>query len=121
MEVSVKRSVVRVGPSKVHGRGLFMTASVLPGTLLDKGYVLLAPGEEHACDLCDSYSFDNGKAGRCVALGVASLCNHSEEPNAEVVIDPGTGTYAMYAISGIEHGDEVFIDYGEEYWEHHTE
>ena len=114
-----REQIVKVADSEIHGRGLFVAAPVLPGTTLDEGHLLIVPTTEdaHHCGIADLYSFECGPANRCIALGVTSLCNHGDYPNAEVIIDPSTMTYVLYALTRLSSGEEVLIDYGVEYWE----
>jgi SET domain-containing protein len=47
----------------------------------------------------------------------ARYINHSCRPNAETVIH--RGRIFIFAIKNIKPGEEIFYDYGEEYWEEH--
>lgn len=42
--------------------------------------------------------------------------NHSEKPNAELVTSTRWKTAKIQALQRIEPGEEIFFDYGEEYW-----
>lgn len=111
------RSLTRIGVSPVHGRGMFATTAIRRGTVLEKGHVLPF-ADEQACDaqIIDLYAFDFDGKGRCLVLGSASLCNHSDTPNVEVEIDETRSTYRLVAARSIERGEELFVDYGDEYW-----
>ena len=63
------------------------------------------------------YVFGSVQDGDVVlALGYGMLYNHSPEPNVEYVQDePSTITFL--ALRPIRAGDELTIDYGEEWWE----
>jgi hypothetical protein len=95
--------------------------TVQSGVVLEEGHLLVVPSasEEHLCLLADTYSFEYGPEQRCFALGVVSFCNHSAEPNAEMVIDYQADTYELLARQPIVRGSEVLIDYGVEYWNEH--
>lgn len=108
---------VRIAKSPVHGRGMFATGRISRGTVLDRGYTVAfddVPGER--ADILDRYAFDYDGKRRCVVLGIASLCNHKLDANAEIEIDEERGTYRLIARSAIKRGEEIFIDYGDEYW-----
>jgi SET domain-containing protein len=45
------------------------------------------------------------------------LYNHSSEPNVEYVQGEEPDTITFVATQPIEPGDELTIDYGEEWWE----
>jgi len=43
--------------------------------------------------------------------------NHSDEPNAFLVVSSRWKTARFEALRVIEPGEEIFFDYGEDYWE----
>jgi len=103
--------------SKIHGRGMFATTSIGRGAVIDRGPVLPFPEKEAGSSvLLERYAFDFDGTGRCLVLGAASLCNHADEPNAEVDIDDVAGTYRLLTLRPIRRGEEICIDYGHEYW-----
>jgi len=110
----------KIRTSKIHGRGMFATRALGRGTVLDRGPVLPFPEKEAGSSvLLDRYAFEFDAAGRCLVLGAASLCNHSEEPNAEVDIDETTATYRLVTLRAVRRGEEILVDYGPEYWAAH--
>jgi len=56
---------------------------------------------------------DKNKAG-IVALGMLSLCNHSENPNASVekLIEDGSIRFSLRALKEIQPDEEILISYG---------
>jgi SET domain-containing protein len=50
-------------------------------------------------------------------LGLAMIYNHSSEPNAEWEIHDNNNFVRFVALKDISKGEEIFHDYGEEYWE----
>ena len=43
--------------------------------------------------------------------------NHDDEPNAFLVVSSRWKTARIQALRDIEAGEEIFFDYGEDYWE----
>ena len=43
--------------------------------------------------------------------------NHDDEPNAFLVVSSRWKTARIQALRDIEPGEEIFFDYGEDYWE----
>jgi SET domain-containing protein len=43
--------------------------------------------------------------------------NHSDEPNAFLIVSTRWKTARFEALRDIEPGEEIFFDYGEDYWE----
>ena len=112
------RSLTRIGASPVHGRGMFAKSPIRKGTVLEKGHVLpFTDKQARDAQIIDLYAFDFDGKGRCLVLGSASLCNHSNTPNVEVEIDETRSTYRLVAARAIERGEELFVDYGDTYWE----
>jgi hypothetical protein len=110
--------MIKVARSQIHGRGVFATRTIQRGSVVDRGFVVPF-GEEDGGQggLIDRYAFEYDATRRCLVLGVASLCNHTEEPNVEIEINDQTGTYRLMATKPIRRGEELLIDYGSEYWE----
>lgn len=107
---------VTVGPSARHGRGVFATAAIRVGELIEEAPVVVMPPGEIA-DLkrtvISDYSFlwnDDDRAA-AVMLGVCSLCNHSYNPNATFDRRFTAGTIAFLAIREIHAGEEITINY----------
>jgi hypothetical protein len=75
----------------------------------------LAEGE--ASGLLDDYivSLEEGRAGVALLLGYGSLYNHSDEPNAEYIVE-ADDAYSFVALRDIEAGEQITISYGEEWW-----
>jgi SET domain-containing protein len=117
---------IRSDPAK--GRGIFALAPLAAGTLIEAAPVIVVPAAQ--CGLLDrtilhDYYFhwdgdpDGGPVGDgrgAVALGLASLCNHSRRPNARVRRNFARETLDLVALAPIAAGDEVTIDYNCPLW-----
>ena len=109
---------VRVAYSSIEGRGLFATRHLRPGTVVEVAPVLLVPPEQ--VDVVDEtvlrwYVFDWDGESHAVVLGKASMCNHDEEPNAELVLDDDgeQGPVAELTVTrSVRRGEELLLDYG---------
>jgi SET domain-containing protein len=96
--------VIRVASSPIHGRGVFATRTIRPGTQL---------GEWPTMKVGDALP-DHTLEGGHLVLGEFTLVNHDDDPNCDYFFD--AGTCALYARRLIEFGEELTIDYGEDYW-----
>lgn len=97
---------------------MFAGGRLARGTVLDRGYVVEFLDDEDAkSNFVERYAFDFDGVQVCTVLGIASLCNHSAEANAEIEIDDERGTCRLLALRDIKRGEEIFIDYGAEYWQ----
>jgi uncharacterized protein len=108
---------IRIGYSPIEGRGLFATRHLRPGAVVEVAPVLIVPVEQ--VDLVDEtllrwYVFDWDGEAHALVLGKASLCNHSSEPNVELVLDDGEqGPVAELTVSRpVRRGEELLLDYG---------
>ena len=64
------------------------------------------------------YNFRFGERGQraCIVLGVISLCNHAEAPNAEVVCREADEAMTLVALEPIAAGEEISIRYRRTLW-----
>jgi SET domain-containing protein len=113
---------------KLKGRGVFASAPIAAGTLIEMAPVIIVPARE--CKLLDQtilhdYYFnwegdpDGGPGGAesgAVALGLVALCNHSRRPRARVRRNLAQGTLDLVALVPIAAGEEVTIDYNCPLW-----
>lgn len=105
-----------IAESPVHGRGVFTKDPIAVGSLLERCPMMyLEPGDTPEGGTLMDYVFDGGE-GSWLALGLTSLVNHAEEPNAEVETDEEQQVIRLRAIRDIAAGEELFIHYGESYF-----
>jgi SET domain-containing protein len=105
---------VVVGPSAVHGRGVFATEPIPAGGMIEVSPVLIVPAEEVAAlsqtVLCGYYfSWPGGGVG--LALGSGSLYNHSYNANAQVAMNRAEHIISFCAVRPIAAGEEITINY----------
>jgi SET domain-containing protein len=105
-----------VGPSPLHGKGVFTYEPIAQGSLLEICPALVMPKE--AIPLLDQtllydYYFQWGeKQEKCaLVLGFGSLYNHSFDPNAEYDMDYENETLDIYALRDIAAGEEILFNY----------
>jgi hypothetical protein len=103
----------RVGPSPVHGAGVFATRDFAVGEVIERCPVLVISDEdeEHiAGTALDGYCY-TWEEGLALALGFGSLYNHSTTPNARYWTMPEEGLIEVVAHRPIAAGDEISINY----------
>jgi hypothetical protein len=100
----------------MHGRGVFATRRFVKGELVEICPTVEVADADVTGHLGD-YVFNSVKAGDVLlVLGYGMLYNHSPNPNVEYVQDePSTITFL--ALRTVRPGDELTIDYGDEWWE----
>lgn len=99
-----------------HGRGVFATRRFAEGDVVETCPTVQAADAEITGVLRDYVFTSVNDDDIVLALGYGMLYNHSPEPNLEYVQDdPSTITFL--ALRTVRPGDELTIDYGEEWWE----
>ena len=86
----------KVGPSKIHGKGVFATKQFKSGEFINNG--LLPTGKPGPLNDKTFYATDFGK-----------FVNHSYTPNASLEFEDDA--YKVYAMRDIEPGEELTSDY----------
>jgi hypothetical protein len=99
-----------------HGRGVFATRRFAEGDVVEMCPTVQVPDSDVTGGLRD-YVFTSIEDGDVVlVLGYGMLYNHSADPNLEYEQeDPSSITF--FAVRAVQPGDELTIDYGEEWWE----
>ena len=115
------------------GRGVFCTRAIKAGEELEATPALpLTEAETENAEktILRDYVFTIGKitkklqqklkikdteAASCVIMGVATFCNHDEQPNAEIVWEERNGTlyHVLTATKSIPKNTEICTSYGE--------
>jgi hypothetical protein len=111
----VKRDGLAIRKSP-HGRGVFATRRFRKGQLIERcPTVEVADGD--VVGRLDDYVYASVKKGdSLIVLGYGMLYNHSADPNVEYdQEEPSTIEYR--AVRTIEPGEELTIDYGDEWWD----
>ena len=111
---------VRVANSEGKGRGVFATKSFKEGDTIEIAPTIVIPDKDWSfvsnSDLCD-YFFERDEGEAVIALGYASLYNHSFEANADYFV--ASDRIVITATEDIEKGDEIVIDYGWDSWHYY--
>ena len=99
------------------GRGVYSNIYFKKGSIIEICPLLISKNEKLG-DAVINYSFkyDNLKKGHgAIALGYGSLYNHRDDPNADYEIR--YKKLIIKAVRDIRPGEEIFISYGDDWWE----
>eukprot|EP00927_Polykrikos_kofoidii_P035877 TRINITY_DN30382_c0_g1_i1.p1 TRINITY_DN30382_c0_g1~~TRINITY_DN30382_c0_g1_i1.p1 ORF type:complete len:434 (+),score=76.28 TRINITY_DN30382_c0_g1_i1:3-1304(+) len=118
---------VFVGPSPVHGYGVFARRWLQRGTVVEVAPTLVAMRSWLGSSLVDyryrAFEPDNGV--RKVILGNGSMYNHSDLPNVECCTVEAAGALARpvhrfctryITTKDVDAGEELFVSYGPNWW-----
>ncbi len=100
-----------------HGRGVYATRAFAEGDVVEHCPVLELPGADVSGRLSD-YVFKSteGDDEVLLVLGFGMLYNHGAEPNVDYAQEtPRTMTF--YTLRDVAAGEQLVIDYGEEWWD----
>jgi SET domain-containing protein len=108
---------LRVGPSPLHGLGVFAEQSIKPGQVVEICPTIFVPDaevEHFERTLLREYAYP-WEGGRILVLGYGSLYNHSVAANSHYtpVVEPafGVGVQVYSAARPIEPGEEITVNY----------
>jgi SET domain-containing protein len=99
--------------SNIHGRGVFAARRFEAGDVIEECPVLAVPGDQAPLlDETDLYGFTfEWEDGVAVALGFGSLYNHSWNPNARYDHDYDRDLVVYSAVTAIDAGEEIRVNY----------
>jgi len=107
---------VQVGRSRGRGRGVFATAPIAAGEVIERSPVIAIPKKHWKHiekTVLGDYAFDWGRDLEDVAivLGYGMIYNHSPRPNARFDFKLREKIYEFIALRDIEPGEEIFTNY----------
>jgi len=105
-----------IAPAPSGGRGVFTSAAIQPGTIVEVAPVIVMSGEERKLldqTLLHDYIFKWGYDEQqcCMALGYVPVYNHSYKSNCEYDMDFYRQQISIKAVHSIKAGEELFINY----------
>ena len=99
-----------------YGRGVFATRHFDTGEDVECCPTLELPGDQVVGRLGDYvFGSNEGEDEVLLLLGFGMLYNHSYEANLEYIQD-GPRVITFVTLRDVEAGEELTIDYGEEWW-----
>jgi len=110
-----KRWNITLGISPIGGRGVFATADFQPEEVVEICPALEVHEEEVGGKLCDYVFYGRSEKQRVVVLGYGMMYNSSVTANLRYEALPN-GDFQYLATRFIHCGEELFIDYGTDWW-----
>ena len=109
-----------VKESSIHGLGVFARQDITAGETLERcAYIVIDDDDLQEVNRLNDYLFTSPDDPNdyLVVMGCGMLYNHASPPNAKWEVDETDNRFLrFYADCDIGAGEEIFHDYGEEYW-----
>ncbi len=107
---------VSIRPTPI-GRGVFAEKEFVEGEIIEVAPTI-SDCTTKFTGLMGNYIFTDYNRPTCniIAFGCASMYNHKNDPTAEWIVQPND-TIEIKALTNISKGQEIFISYGNEYWD----
>ena len=107
---------LEVGPSNIHGTGVFAKTNFKPGQLIEVAPVIAMDDREKNLlknSSLHSYYFlvSSETISAVMGLGYSSLYNHASDANARYSINLSKLTISIKACKSISAGEEITINY----------
>lgn len=110
---------IHLGDSELdtEGLGVFAARDFKKGEIVEIcPYLQIFKGHvDDQCELID-YTFDFDNESEVLILGYGSMYNHHKNHNLEYIFDEDTDMFEYSCIRDIKCGEELTVDYGEEFW-----
>jgi SET domain-containing protein len=101
--------------SKIHRWGVFARQPISKYEILEESpYFKVSTEEINSIKGCTEYSYVFDDKFSIIGMGFCGLYNHNSNPNVDFEIDKVNEVMRHYAITDINVGDELTLDYGEE-------
>lgn len=111
---------ITVRNSPTHGLGVFAKQDVAAGETLERcAYIVIDDDDLQEINRLNDYLFTSPDDPNdyLVVMGCGMLYNHGVPANAKWEVDETDNRFLrFYADRDIKAGEELFHDYGEEYW-----
>ncbi len=107
MSVKFMNIGLYVSKSRVSGLGVFSTRTISKGETVEIAPILKLGNPDY---VLEDYVFSNNR----LCLGYGALYNHHNEPNIRQKCDDISCVFS--ALKDIQAGEELYIDYGQEWW-----
>ena len=109
---------IQLGESILEGLGVFSTRAFKKDEIVEVcPYLQIFNG--HMDDECEvgDYTFDFDDESEVLIQGYGSMYNHHKDHNLDYIFDEETDMFEYTALRDIRKGEELTVNYGEEYWE----
>jgi len=109
-----------------YGFGVFTEAFIPSGTVIEECHWIKYRRDDVSSPIINDYVYevaeepaDNGKkiSYNALVLGFGSIYNHSFDNNAQYLYDEAKNVFVYQSVRDIEPGEQIFISYGNKWWD----
>lgn len=113
---SIKK--VGYGNSELEGveRGVIATKNIIPEEEIERSLYIETNAMVMNLPGLSDVAFQISDNQYAIGLGLISVYNHSDNPNADWEIDTTSNQIIIKSLTEIESGQEITINYGKDYW-----
>ncbi|MGC6484565.1 MAG: SET domain-containing protein [Candidatus Puniceispirillales bacterium] len=118
-DLTVPENKITVADSPIHGQGVFALVDIKKGEVIERcPYIVIDDDDLQEENRLNDYLFTSPDASTdyLVVMGYGMMYNHDDNANSEWEIDQDNRFVRFTATRDIKKGDEIFQNYGEEYW-----
>lgn len=112
MKKKLFQGKVIVKKSKKHGYGVFADKTFKKGEKIEECYIIVTKGGDRGLE---DYYFDVNRR-YAIFTGFGIVYNHSDEPNADYLINKKNRVATFKANKTIRKGEEIYISYGDKWF-----
>ena len=117
MNSKLKHKQLSVNKSPIHGYGVFAEERIEKEEIIEECYCLLTDKEDKS-DYLKNYYYEAGKTEKsALVMGFGFIYNHADSPNCSYYYDESRNVMVYYARSTIETGEEIFVSYGNDWFD----
>ena len=115
---AVRRGAVAISASTVSGRGAFAAENIKAEAVIERCPAIEVTDRDIGGELVNYVFYGNVETDRLVVMGYGMLFNHSPQPNVAYYREDGpTGAeLIIYALRDIRKGEELYYNYGDDWW-----
>lgn len=112
MKRKLYQNNIYVKKSSISGYGVFAGKKMRKGEKIEECYMIISRGGDKKLE--DFYFDANGKSA--LFTGYGSIYNHSDDQNADYVLNMKTNIATISADRTIQKDEEILISYGDEWF-----
>ena len=110
---------LEIRKSNIHDKGIFANCDFKKGDLIETSPYIIIDFPQESNTLSDYifYLEKNNRKDSVLVLGNGSIFNHSKNNNVDYYRDAINKNYKYYTNRDIKKDEELFINYGNDYWD----